>query len=173
MHKNIKTFINCLCMSVMIVFFIVCPSVYAQAADDKTVDNKEAAVDQNLLVSPAGKNVSVPSADDEQSSRNPFQSYIAPEEESAVEVISGAGGLPQTPSPSGVSEDKFDYSSLRVTGLVWGNDMPKAIINDQVMGIGDVINEAKIFNITREGILFEFKDKQYLMKRESVDGKPR
>jgi len=62
---------------------------------------------------------------------------------------------------------------LRVTGLVWGNDMPKAIINDQVMGIGDVINEAKIFNITREGILFEFKDKQYLMKRESVDGKPR
>ncbi len=157
MYKNIKTFINYPCMLATITFFIGMPYAYAQVEN-----KKEAAVEQNI---------SVMSVDDGQSSRNPFQPYVIPEEEPAVKEIYGAGeggeGGPSEDTP----ENKFDYSSLQVTGSVWGNNMPKAIINDQVMGIGDIVNEATILNITKEGILFEFKDKQYLMKREGVFGK--
>ncbi len=140
----------------MMVFFIYCPSVYAQVAA------------KDAPAKPAEQNVSVASTDDEQITRNPFQPYVSPEERAVVEEIS-ADEPPGLSSSD--SEDKFDYSSLRVTGSVWGNDAPKAIINDQVMGIGSVVNDAKILNITREGILFEFKDKQYLMKREGVSDK--
>ncbi|MFH0940653.1 MAG: hypothetical protein V1840_02215 [Candidatus Omnitrophota bacterium] len=155
MYKNIKTFIICPCMLAMITFFIGMPYAYPQVEN-----TKEAALEQNISASPV---------DDEQGSKNPFQPYTPLDEEPAVQEIYGAGG--SLDASSGASEDKFDYSSLRVTGSVWGNNMPKAIINDQVMGIGDVVNEAKILNITKDGILFEFKDKQYLMKREGVAGK--
>lgn len=62
-------------------------------------------------------------------------------------------------------EEEFDYSGLEVSGIVWGEAAPKAIINDQVYGIGDVVNEATIINIDKNGILWKFKNKEYLMNR--------
>ncbi len=156
MHKIIKTIINSERVLFLMLFLTVCHNDSAQA------EQKDAPA------KPAEQNVSVSSADDEQNTRNPFQPYVPPEEKLAVEEIYAGES---SESSSSDSEDEFDYSSLRVTGSVWGNDAPKAIINDQVMGIGSVVNEAKIINITREGILFEFKGKQYLMKREGVSDK--
>lgn len=142
MRKNIKTFIFYPCALAMM-------SLYAYAQVENT---KDAVLEQDMLTLP----------DDEHNLRNPFQPYVPPREESVVQETNVAGG-PQ--EAEGTPENEFDYYSLRVTGSVWGNNMPKAIINDQVMGIGDVVNEAKILNITKDGILFEFKDKQHLMKR--------
>jgi len=168
MDKNIRTFINCPCILATIIFFIGSLNAYAQVEN-----SKDAVAGQNISASSAEQNISASPVDDEQGSRNPFQPYLPGEESPVVEIYStggeGAGGLSQ--APEGTSENKFDYSSLRVTGSVWGNNMPKAIINDQVKGIGDVVNEAEILNITKEGILFKFKDKQYLMKREGASGK--
>ena len=66
------------------------------------------------------------------------------------------------------TKDEFDYSSLKVTGLVWGAQMPKAIIDGNVVGIGDTVKEAKILDISKVGIMFDYKGKQYLMKREGA-----
>ena len=55
-----------------------------------------------------------------------------------------------------------------MTGIVWGAENPKAIIDGNVMGIGDTVKEAKIVDISKEGILFDYKSKQYLMKREGA-----
>lgn len=92
--------------------------------------------------------------------KDPFVSALP-----AKPVEIGSGG----PSQGGPSEEeKFDYSALNVTGLVWGIDNPKAIINGEVVGIGDVVNEAEIMNITADGILFKYKDKEYLMRRQGT-----
>jgi hypothetical protein len=157
MYNNIKTFINYPCILVIITFFIGSPYAYAQSEN-----TKEAVLEQNISAS---------SVDDERSSRNPFQPYAPFDEEPVEGEMYGAGGGGAGELSQDDQENRFDYSSLRVTGSVWGNDMPKAIINDQVMGIGDIVNEAKILNITKDGILFEFKDKRYLMKRQGTSGK--
>lgn len=64
-------------------------------------------------------------------------------------------------------EEEFDPAKYQVTGLVWGQAAPKAIINDSIYGIGDTVEGAKIINIDKEGILWEFNSKEYLMKRDS------
>ena len=44
---------------------------------------------------------------------------------------------------------------LRVQGLLWGGVEPKAIINDQVYGINDVIAGSKIIAIDRRGVTID------------------
>lgn len=65
----------------------------------------------------------------------------------------------------------LDTSAFNVTGLVWGTLAPKAIIDGDVYGIGDVIRgkEAKIVQIDKEGILFEFQGQKYLWKRLAAE----
>lgn len=92
--------------------------------------------------------------------KDPFQTYLP--------FKKGPKELPQIPETTiaGTDKDKFDYSSLDVTGIVWGTDKPKAIINDEVLGIGDLVEGAEILNISKEGILLKYKDEEYFMKRE-------
>ena len=103
--------------------------------------------------------------------KDPFDPYLPADQSGAVSSVS-------PPSPAGFSslgepalpeekEEKFDYSALKVSGFVWGTDKPKAIIDDKVVGKGDVVKDAEILNISKEGILFKYKGKEYLMKRES------
>ena len=98
--------------------------------------------------------------------KDPFISFLPSKQKEVTPEIST-----QEQGPQAGEEEKFDYSSLNVTGLVWGTEKPKAIINGEVVGIGDVINEAEILNISDEGILFKYKDKEYLRKRQSLSGR--
>jgi len=63
-------------------------------------------------------------------------------------------------------EPELDLSVFQVSGLVWGQAAPKAIINDNVYGIGDELEGAKILNISKEGILFGYNNKKYLLNRD-------
>lgn len=84
-------------------------------------------------------------------------------------------GFPEeddTPVPAAVTQAQAEEESVTppaftVTGIVWGTDRPQAIINDGIYGEGDIIEgtEAKIKKIDEEGILFEFKEKEFLKKR--------
>jgi hypothetical protein len=96
---------------------------------------------------------------DSEELRDPFRSYMP-----AEEIL--APGQEQAAAPVETSRDEtFDYSSLSVTGLVWGTDKAKAIINGNIYSKGDIVNEAQILEINKEGILFKYKSKEYLMKR--------
>lgn len=82
-------------------------------------------------------------------SKDPFQKPIVdatppPGNEAPVT------GLPERQLPS-----------LTVQGVIWGGKLPLAIINDKVVKVGDIIEEAKIISIDRDGISVFFKDKQY------------
>src|SRR5512135_344345 len=70
-------------------------------------------------------------------------------------------------TPEGPTHKAFVADQFKVTGMVWGIEKAKAIINDQIVGVGDVINEATIKRIDKEGILVEFDGQEYLLKRES------
>ena len=48
---------------------------------------------------------------------------------------------------------------ITISGLVWNTDRPQAIVNNQIVEIGDKINEWTIVTIDEEGIEIAYKDK--------------
>lgn len=100
---------------------------------------------------------------------DPFEEYFPKPEESESLVVVPNQFLGPLGSAVNVQEEKiFDASSFVVTGIVWGADKPKAIINGNIYGKGDKVDEAEIVNITKEGILFKYYDQEYLLKRGMV-----
>lgn len=85
--------------------------------------------------------------------RDPFQSVFA--QEGALPGQAGAGGLAQ----SGQREPP----SISVQGIIWGTTLPQAIINDQVVKIGDMIEGAKIIGIDKAGVNIIFQDMEYTL----------
>jgi hypothetical protein len=61
---------------------------------------------------------------------------------------------------------------MTVTGIVWGTKQPRAIIDGEVYGEGDIVanTEATIKKIDEAGILFLYKKKEFLMKRSKLLG---
>ena len=75
--------------------------------------------------------------------RSPFEALSSPLDEVPVEV-----GL----------------SHLTVQGMVWDSAMPQAIINNQVVKIGEVISEAKILDIRKEGVYVLYENKRCILR---------
>lgn len=51
--------------------------------------------------------------------------------------------------------------SLVVQGMIWGGNLPQAIINNKVLTIGDAIEGVKIKSIDKEGISVIFENQLY------------
>jgi hypothetical protein len=60
---------------------------------------------------------------------------------------------------------------LNVQGLVWGKISPQAIVNDKVVSLGDVIEDAKIIEISQNGIRILYKGDIFLIKPQIAGGK--
>jgi hypothetical protein len=62
---------------------------------------------------------------------------------------------------------------LKVQGLIWGGNIPQAIINGNVVAVGDVVNEARIEAIDRSGITVFFDKRSYTIfspAQKTLDG---
>ncbi|HNW40040.1 MAG TPA: hypothetical protein PKI44_06430 [Candidatus Omnitrophota bacterium] len=77
--------------------------------------------------------------------RDPFKTYLVKEEPKIVE-------------PENVEEPKpqLDLTKLIVQGIIWGVKTPQAIINNQVLTIGDFIENAEILSIDKKGITLSY-----------------
>lgn len=64
----------------------------------------------------------------------------------------------QTPQQS--SEIK-SLPDLEIQGIVWGGRFPQAIINNKVVKIGDIIDEARIIDIAKDGVTVTFEKREY------------
>jgi hypothetical protein len=53
---------------------------------------------------------------------------------------------------------------MNVTGLVFKTKHPQAIINGQVVGIGDTINEAKVLKIKEGGLFVRYQSNIFFIK---------
>ena len=71
------------------------------------------------------------------------------------------------PVPETIIPKEIAPPTLTIRGAVWGVKPNKAIINDKIYGEGDTIEgtEAKILRIDESGILYEYQDKRFLLKR--------
>jgi hypothetical protein len=77
--------------------------------------------------------------------RDPFISEIAEKKE---ESLIGQGEELNKPT--------FDLNALNVQGIIWGGKIPQAIINNKVLSVGSLINEAEILSIDKTGITVSF-----------------
>jgi hypothetical protein len=60
-------------------------------------------------------------------------------------------------APDGSSPPPPPPPSLQVQGLLWGGREPKAVINDQVYGVNDVVDGATILEINRHGVTTDYR----------------
>jgi len=162
MRKRLKIF-----LSAGLIFSIFFMSnqiiIFAQTAFEKTASEQASVHGADPSPTPSALSTPSEEGDTLEDVPDPFVPCFPPKPEAAITV------KPSTTQSTEESRAEFDYSSLKVTGLVWGGQKPKAIIDGNVVGIGDAVKEAKILDITKEGILFDYKGKQYLMKREGAD----
>jgi len=56
------------------------------------------------------------------------------------------------------TSEAITLPAMNVTGLVWNSKRPQAIINGQVVNIGDTVSDAKIIKITKNEIEFLYME---------------
>jgi len=62
--------------------------------------------------------------------------------------------------------EKVAPPDFTIYGLIWNTDLPQAIVNERVVKIGDVINEAEILNITKEGITIKYRNEEFFIESQ-------
>jgi len=58
----------------------------------------------------------------------------------------------------------ISLSSLSLKGIIWNPDKPSAIINEHVVGIGDVIGNFKVKQITQDRVILENESSKLELK---------
>ena len=61
-------------------------------------------------------------------------------------------------------EEGVEVPTLSVEGMIWGGKIPLAIINEQVVGVGDTIEGFKVLKIEKQGVTLLRKGKAYIVK---------
>jgi len=77
--------------------------------------------------------------------RDPFQKYLKKRISEVKPVEKASLPLP----------------SLTVQGIIWGGDLPQAIINNKVVKKGDTIEGVRIVDINKNGVAIFFEGQQY------------
>ena len=96
------------------------------------------------------------------STLNPFESQLPVIEPPAPKPLTPAEGKVESPEVKGGGQDKAaalpkpPLPALNITGLVWGSKKPQAIINGEIIKVGDTISGVKIVSIKKQSIEIEF-----------------
>jgi len=112
--------------------------------------------------------------------RNPFKSQlpviqekVEPKKITPKDIFPKPREKPikDIPKPKDVPKLKPDEKKqeivippLSVTGLVWNSDRPQAIVNGQVVNIGDFISGTEILDITKNGVNIIYQEKTATIK---------
>ncbi len=78
-----------------------------------------------------------------------------------------------TPAPGEISEEEKEVSAeqsaedtaavaaIKLQGLIWGGNVPQAIVNESVVKTGDVVDNMQIIEITKDGVSVLFNNRVY------------
>lgn len=91
--------------------------------------------------------------------RDPFLP-LYPERETEKKAASGKTAPVMRPAAN-IGKKTLDFT---VQGLVWGQTTPQAIINNKVVSIGDTIDDAKVIDISKEGVRLLYQNDMILIK---------
>lgn len=64
---------------------------------------------------------------------------------------------PSTARPTSPADASVPPPTLEVQGMVWGGAEPRAVIDDRVYGVDDMVEGGKILAIDRHGVTIEHK----------------
>lgn len=147
-----------------VVCFVVClPLVFSQpVVSDAPAPNMPAASDISNSVEKTDKDQELLPEDLEDKEFNDFNDPFEPASPSEKLQETALEPVPETIIPKEISPP-----TLMIRGAVWGIKPCKAIINDRIYGEGDTIEgtDAKILRIDESGILYEYQEKRFLLKR--------
>jgi len=78
------------------------------------------------------------------------------------ERMEGEGGeAKEKPPEKQMPVEIKPLPSLQIQGIIWGSDLPQAIINNKVLKIGDTIEEARITGISKDKVTVFFGNQKY------------
>lgn len=123
---------NRACNYILFVFFLI------GAIDQKFIALAEETAADEVIVRPVVEYKSG-------KLRDPFRTYLIKEEPK-----------PASQENIDLPKPEFDFSKLKVQGIIWGVKTPQAIINDRVLTIGGLIEGAEILSIEKKGITLSF-----------------
>ncbi len=101
--------------------------------------------------------------------RDPFESKLPKPEQKprpgiavppTPEQIKSSQPTP-SPVPPMTREAPRQPPKLTIYGIIWNSHRPQAIVNNQVVDIGDTINNSKIVSIEKTGIDILFEGEKY------------
>ncbi len=95
--------------------------------------------------------------------RDPFKEYLP--------RIAEIKELEQKGREGELDKTEKTLPSFSVQGIIWGTKLPQAIVDGQVVEVGDKIEEAEIIKINKEGITFLYQDEQYKVPVEHTSYK--
>lgn len=58
-----------------------------------------------------------------------------------------------------------------IQGVIWGTELPLAIINNKVLKIGDMLDEAKVENIDKNGVVVSLKGNLFTLSAPAFSHK--
>lgn len=58
---------------------------------------------------------------------------------------------------------KITSFEVNVEGIIWATDKPSAIIDGNVLNVGDTVSGAKIVEISKKGIVFSLGGEQFIV----------
>ncbi len=61
-------------------------------------------------------------------------------------------------------EEEIVLPAFTVQGMVWGGVRPQALINEGLCEKGDIIKDAEIADITKEGVTLIYKNKKFIIQ---------
>ena len=72
--------------------------------------------------------------------------------------------VPEMPNSDQVPQAEITKPNFVISGLVWNTKRPQAIVNGEVVSIGDIVENWTIVDITNEGIEVTFQNKNFKIK---------
>ena len=84
----------------------------------------------------------------------------------------GQGGSQQGTEPTEKPVEKKPLPALTVQGIIWGGNLPQAIINNKVLKVGDTIEGVRVKSIGKDGITVLFEDSEYSLSSPATGPVP-
>ena len=65
-------------------------------------------------------------------------------------------------------EPVIPLPKITISGVIWNSDRPQAIINNEIIDIGDTVSEIEIVDIRKTGIDGLFHGKRVILNRKGA-----
>jgi hypothetical protein len=87
------------------------------------------------------------------------------------EELKGRMALPWSRDPF-IAQEKFKKKgvskagALKLSGILWDETKPAAIIDDNIVSVGDKIGDRKVTRITKDTVVLEENGEEYILRLE-------